>query len=135
MVRGFEEASTSQARRKRGTPWEMPTVSSLVATMSVEDLRYFRQVPASIRLEVLDDTATSTMGTTDNVVYFTQEQFATGLCLLIPSLVKQFLHFIRAPPALVHPTVFHILMSCSVLNFLYQLDISLVKICFIYFKA
>ena len=48
------------------------------------------------------------------------------------SLVKQFLHVTRAPPALVHPNVFMILMGCSVLNFLYQLDISLAEICFVY---
>ena len=72
MARGHEEASTSQARRKRGTPRETPTVSSLVATMFVKDLRSFRQVPATIRLEVLEGAATSTMGTTDNAVYFTR---------------------------------------------------------------
>ena len=49
----------------------MPTVSSLVAAMSVEDLRSFRKVHAVIRLEVLDDTTTSTMGAVDNAVYFT----------------------------------------------------------------
>ena len=132
MTRGHEEASTSQDGCKRGTPWETPTVSSLVATMSVEDLRFFRQVLPAIKLEMSDGTATSTMGVADNAIYFTREQFAVGLCLPIPSLVKHFLHFTRAPPALVHPNVFWILMSCSVLNFLYQLDISLVEICFIY---
>ena len=45
--------------------------------------------------------------------------------------MKQFLHFIKVPPALVHPNVFWILMGCSVL-LLYQLDISLVEIFFIY---
>ena len=68
----------------------------------------------------------------DNAVYFTRDQFAIGLCLLVPSLVKQFLHFTRAPHVLVHPNVFQILMGCSVLKFLYQLDISLVEVCFIY---
>ena len=33
---------------------------------------------------------------------------------------------------LIHLNVFQILMGCSVLNFLYQLDIFLVEICFIY---
>ena len=70
MVRGHEEASTSQVGRKRGSPKETPTVSSLVATMSVEDLRSFRQVPPAIRLEVSDGTTTSTMGVADNIVYF-----------------------------------------------------------------
>ena len=70
------------------SPWETPLVSSLVAAMSVEELRPFRKVLASIGLEASDDTSTSTMGATNNAVYFTRDQFATGLCLPIPSLVK-----------------------------------------------
>ena len=93
-------------------------VSSLVAAMSVEELRSFRQVPFVINLEVLDNTTTPTIGGADNAVYFTWEQFAVGLCFPIPYLVKQFLHFTRAPLALIHPNFFRILMSCSVLNFL-----------------
>ena len=58
--------------------------------------------------------------------------FATGLRFPIPSLRKQFLHFTQAPPTLVHLNVFRILIGYSVLNFLYQLDISLVEIYFIY---
>ena len=100
--------------------------------MSVEDLRSFKQVPATIRLEMSNSATTSTVGAVDNTVYFTLEQFAAGLCFLFPSLVKQFLYVTRAPPALLHPNVFQILMGCSVLDFLYQLDISLEDICFIY---
>ena len=100
--------------------------------MSVEELRSFRKVPTAIRLEVSDGTTTLTIGGADNVVYFTREQFFIGLCFPIPSLVKQFLHFTWAPPTLIHPNVFWIMMGCSVLNFLYSLDISLVEICFIY---
>ena len=74
MARGHEEASTSKARCKRGTPQEKPTASSLVAGMFVEDLRSFRQVPAAIKLEMSDGATTSTMGAVDNAVYFTQEQ-------------------------------------------------------------
>ena len=100
--------------------------------MSVEDLGFFKQVHATIKLEVSNDTATSTIGVADNAVYFTREHFYAGLCLLIPSLVKQFLHFIRAPLTLIHLNFFRILMGYSVLNSFYQLDISLVDICFIY---
>ena len=32
MARGHEEVSTSQVKRRRGTPWETPTSSNLVAT-------------------------------------------------------------------------------------------------------
>ena len=35
-------------------------------------------------------------------------------------------------PALIHPNVIRILVGCSVLNLLYQLDISLVEVYFIY---
>ena len=44
MARGQEETFASQDRRKRRTPLESPTVSSLVAAMSVEELRSFCQV-------------------------------------------------------------------------------------------
>ena len=132
MARGHEETSTYQVSRKRGTLRETPTVSSLVAAMSIEELRSFSQVLANMRLEVVDNPVAPTIGGADNVVYFTHEQFAVGLRFLIPSLVKQFLHFTRAPLALIYPNVFWILMGCSVLNLLYQLDISLVEIYFIY---
>ena len=55
-----------------------------------------------------------------------------GFRFPISSLVKQLLYFTWAPPALTHPNVFRILMGCSVLNFLNQLDISQVEVCFIY---
>ena len=124
--------STNQARRKRGTPWETPTKHSLVVAMSVEELRLLSQNPAEISLETLDVTTTSTFREADNTFYFTREQFAGRLCFPVLSLAKQFLHFTRALPALVHSNSIRILMDCSVLNSLYQLDISLVKICFIY---
>ena len=74
----------------------------------------------------------SPLGGEHNSVFFTREQLATGLRFPVPALVKQLLHFTRALPALVHPNVIHILIRCNVLNFLYQLDLSLVEICFAY---
>ena len=105
---------------------------NLVAFMSVEELRSLCRVLDSISLEFLDGLAFSTIGQANNSVYFTWEQFAAELRFPILSLVKQFVHVTRAPPLLIHPNIFRILMGCSVLNFLYQLDISLVEICFIY---
>ena len=116
----------------RGIPRETPTASSLVATMYEEELRLYNQIPVEISLETSDGAATTTVGEVDNVVYFTREQFVAGLHLPIPSLVKQFLHFTRAPLALIYLNAFRILMGYSVLNTLYQLDISMVDICFIY---
>ena len=46
--------------------------------------------------------------------------------------MKKFLQVTQAPPTLIHPNVFQILMGCSVLNFFYQLDISLAEMCFVY---
>ena len=54
------------------------------------------------------------------------------LCFPVPALVKQILHFTRAPLALVHPNTIRILTGCGVLNLLYQLDLLLVEICFAY---
>ena len=71
MARGHEKASINQAGRKRGAPRETPIASSLVVAMSVENLRSFSQVPTTIRLEMLEGAATSTMGAADNAVYFT----------------------------------------------------------------
>ena len=62
MERSHEETSTRQGGHKRGTSGEMPTVSSLVPSMSVEELRSFSQVPANIRLEVAGGMAAPTIG-------------------------------------------------------------------------
>ena len=128
----MEETSTSHVGHRRGSSWELPTVSNFVASMSMEELRSFYRVPNNISLELSDGPTFSTIGQADNVVYFTREQLATGLRFPISLLVKQFLHVTRAPLVLIHLNVFQILVGCSVLNFLYQLDILLVEICFIY---
>ena len=132
MMRGQEETSTSQVGRKKGSSQESPTTSSLVSSMSMEELRSFYRVPEGTILELSDWPADSTVGQVDKTVYFTREQFTIGLRFPVSWLVKQFLHVTRAPLALIHPNVFQILMGCSVLNLFYQLDISLAEICFVY---
>ena len=49
----------------------MPTVSSLVAAMSIEELRSLSQVPTSISLELLVGAAVPIIGGADKAVYFT----------------------------------------------------------------
>ena len=117
MTRGHEEVSTSQVGRRRGIPRETPTASSLVVAMFAEELRLYNQIPAEISLETSDVTTTSTFGEAYNAIYFTRDQFVVGLHLLVPSLVKQFMHFTHTPPALVHQNAFRTLMGCSVLLF------------------
>ena len=100
--------------------------------MFIEDLRSFSQVPVDNSLELSEGATVPIVGGADNAIYFTQHQFGVGIRFPISSLVKYFLHFTREPPTLIHPNVFWIMMGCSVLKFLYQLDILLVEICFIY---
>ena len=119
MMRGQDETSTSHVGRKKGSIREFPTVSNLVSSMSMEELRFFSQVPDSISLELSDGSTFSIVGQADNAVYFTQEQFIAGLRFHVSLLVKKFLHVTRAPPSLVPSNVFWTLMGCSVLNFLY----------------
>ena len=132
MMRGQEETSTIQVGRRKGPSWELPSTSSLVSSMSMEELRSYCQIPDSISLELSDGSAALTVGEVDSAVYFTREQFAAGLRLPVSSLVKQFLHVSHAPPALIHLNAIRMLMGCSVLNLLNRLDISLVEICFVY---
>ena len=91
------------------------------------------EVLDSIDLRLMERTGESTLGGEHNGVFFTQEQLAAGLCFSVPALVKQFLYFTRAPPTLINPNVIRILIRCCVLNHLYQLDLSLVELCTIYF--
>ena len=98
----------------------------------MEELRTYCEIPNDIDLKLMEKPDESTLGGEHNAVFFTQEQLTAGLRFPVPTLVKQFLHFTRAPPTLVHPNIVQILTGCSVLNFLYQFDLSLVEICFAY---
>ena len=98
----------------------------------MEELRSYSHIPDNIDFELSDGPAESTIGKKDDAVYFTREQLAAGLRFPISSLIKHFLHFSGASPTLVHPNIIRILTGCSILNLLYQLDISLVEVFFIY---
>ena len=132
MARSQEETSTSQAERRRGPSPDTPSASSIISSLSMEELRSYCQIPHNIDFELSDGPVEPTVDKEDSIVYFTREQLATGLHFPISSLVKQFLHFFGAPPTLIHLNVIKILTRYSMLNLLYQLDISLVEVCFIY---
>ena len=132
MARGKEETSTNQAGRKRGPTRGTPSTSSIISSLSMDELRAYCEIPDDIDVMLLDGPARNTVGGDDNAVFFNWEKLAAGLRFPVPALVKQFLHFTRAPPSLVHPNVVRILTGCCVLNLLYQLDLSLVEVCFAY---
>ena len=132
MARGQEGTLASQVGRKRRPSRDTPSASSLISSLFMQELRSYCQIPNNIDFELSDGPAEPTINLEDNVVYFTQEQLTVGLRLPISSLVKQFLLFSGAPPALIHLNVIRILTGCNMLNLLYQLDISLVEVSFIY---
>ena len=108
------------------------STSHIVSSLTMEELRSYCEIPEDIDLKLMDEPDESTLGGEHNARFFTREKLATGLRFPVLSLVQQFLHLTRAPSALVHPNVIRILIGCSVLNFLYQLDLSLVEVCFAY---
>ena len=132
MARGQEETPTSQAGYMRGPGRDTASTSSIISSFSMEELRSYYQILNNIYFELSDSPTESTIGDRESAVYFTREQLVAGLRFPISSLVKQFLHFSGAPPTLIHPNVIWILTGCNMLNVLYQLDISLVEVCFIY---
>ena len=83
----------------------MPSASSLISSLSMEELRSYYQIPNTIDFELSDGLTESTINEEDSVMYFTWEQLGVGLCFPISSLVKQFLQFSKAPHALIHPNV------------------------------
>ena len=127
MARGQEETSTSQTGRGRGPGRDTPSASSIISSLFMEELRSDCHIPANIDFELLDGPAESTINKEDGAIYFTRERLVTRLRFPVSSLIKKFLHFFGAPPTLIHLNIIRILTGCSVLNLLYQLDISLVE--------
>ena len=132
MARGQEETSTSQAERRRGPDRDTPSTSSIISSLSMEELRSYYHIPDNINFELPDGPAESTIDKDDGAIYFIRKQLAARLRFPVSSLIKQFLHFSGVLLALIHLNVIRILTGCSVLNLLYQLDISLVEVYFIY---
>ena len=100
--------------------------------LSVKEFRERFCIPNGVLLEFLDREAVSTEGAEGNAISFAKEQFNAGLRFPLPSLFKEFLHFTQIPPAYIHPNIVRVLMGCSVLSLLYNLDLSLLEVLFVY---
>ena len=132
MVRGQEATSTSQVgRKRRPTPGD-DSASNIISSLTMEEFRAYCNVPDNIDLKLMEEPDESTLSGEHNVVFFTREHLEARFNFPVLAIVKPLLHFIRALLALVHPNTILILTGCSVLNLLYQLDLSLVEICFAY---
>ena len=130
MVRGQEETSTSGCLG--GRPRAKPSASNIIASMTMEELKVYYEVLDNIDLRLMERADESMLSGEHNGKFFTREHLAVGLRFPVPAIVKQFLLFNRAPPALIHPNVIRILIGCCMLNHLYQLDLTLVELFIIY---
>ena len=54
MTRGQEETSTSKAGLRRGPSRDTPSASSLISSLSMEELRSYFQIPNNIDFELPD---------------------------------------------------------------------------------
>ena len=89
-------------------------------------------IPNGVSVQLVDGEAVFTEKSADNAIYFTKEQFNAGLQFPLPLLFKEFLHFTQIPPAYIHPNMVRVLMGCSILSMLFNLDLSLLEVLFIY---
>ena len=88
MTRGEEETSTSQAGRKRGPAHGTRFASSIVSSMTMEELRTYYEIPNNIDLKLMEKSDEFTLGGEHNAVFFTRKQLATELHFLVPALIK-----------------------------------------------
>ena len=121
--------------RPRGRLRVTPSASSIISSLTMEELMAYCEVPDDIDLWLMERADESTLGGEHKGAFFTREHLAGGLRFPVPTIVKQFMHFTRAPPALIHPNVIRILIGSCMLNHLYQLDLTLVEIFMIYFLS
>ena len=89
-------------------------------------------IPNGVSVQLVDGEAISTKKSADNAIYFTKDQFNAGLRFPLPSLFKEFLYFTQIPLAYIHPNIVRVLMGCSILSMLFNLDLSLLEVLFIY---
>ena len=92
--------------------------------------RFYLSNDVSIQLVDGDPMSTEKVG--HNTIYFTNEQFNVGLHFPLPSFFKEFLHYTQIPLAYIHPNIVQVLIGCSMLNMLFNLDLSLLEVLFVY---
>ena len=73
MTRGQEETSTSQAGHKRGLGRDKLSASSIISSLSMEELRSYCHIPNNIDFELPDGPTESTIDKEDVAIYFTRE--------------------------------------------------------------
>ncbi|KAL6323000.1 hypothetical protein AAG906_023617 [Vitis piasezkii] len=101
--------------------------------LSVKEFRERFCIPNGVLVEFMDEEeVVSTEKAEGRAITFSKEQFNAGLRFPLPALFKEFLHFTQIPPAFIHPNIVRVLMGCSILNMLFNLDLSLLEVLFVY---
>ena len=103
-----------------------------VDKLNVGEFRERFCIPNGVLVELIDEEVMTTKKSEDNAIFFTKEQFNAGLRFPLPSLFKEFLHFTQIPPAYIHPNMVRVLMGCNILSMLFNLDLSLLEVLFVY---
>ena len=73
MARGQEETSIRQAGRRRGPSRDTPSLSNIISSLSIDELRSYCHILDNIDFELPDGLAESTIGKEDGAVCFTWE--------------------------------------------------------------
>ena len=90
-------------------------------------------IPNGVIVELLnEEELVPTEKAEGNAIIFSKEQFNVGLRFPLPALFKEFLRFSQIPPAFIHPNIVRVLMGCNIINMLYNLDLSLLEVLFVY---
>ncbi|RVW36949.1 hypothetical protein CK203_094933 [Vitis vinifera] len=74
----------------------------LIGVLSKREFQARFHIPDNILIQLTDGKTLSSVDLLNNMMYFTKKQYVVGLCLPIPSLFKQFLHFTQIPPTFLH---------------------------------
>ena len=71
IARGQEETPTNQVGRRRGPNRESPSTSSIISSLSMDEVRSYCQIPEDIGFELSEGPIESIMGDNYNAVFFT----------------------------------------------------------------
>ena len=101
------------------------------------DAKEFRErfcIPNGVAIELLNGRVlVPSEKAEEKTIIFSKEQFNAGLQFPLPALLKEFLHFTQIPPVFIHPNIVRVLMGCSIINMLYNLDLTLLEVFFCVF--
>ena len=101
--------------------------------LSVKEFRDRFCIPNGIIVDFLcGEDVVPTEKAEQGAIVFSKEQFNAGLRFPLPALFIEFLHFTQIPPVFIHPNIIRVLMGCSIINMLYNLDLTMLEVFFVY---